>query len=564
MVSYIIGFILVLIVLIIVGLFFRKTIYDQVDKLEAWKMDIMNRNVSGELQRVKVLRLSGEAQTMFERWKEKWDQILTRDMPDLEEHLFDAEEAADRFKITTAKKSLVTVEKILNDTEKSIENMFNELNDLLDSEKESKQIALELQPRIKELRNKLFHDLHAYGEAEKRFDSEIRHQKNQLDLFYQHTEEGNYYQARVLIEQIKAEFEALTERIDIFPAIYRRCRIELPDQITQLKNGIDQMNRDGYQIEHHNFNKELINMEELLKNYVDKMVETDDATVFEYVATVDERINEIYIILEDESKARVYVNKHLENFKTLISEAVDEFEETDEEVHNLQKTYYIEERDLELYANLQKWIHQLERQHQKISQDIETGELTYSSIKDELESSYQDLQKLKKSHEEFKEQIQMIRKDELEAKEKLDGLKKKLFEINRSLEKSNLPGIPSSTWNRIEEAEEKCTVVLAKLAEEPLDIGKVNRYLEDATASVESLIEKADRMIEQVYLIERIIQYSNRYRSQYPVLGLKLSEAEQMFREYKYDEALEVVSESLEEVEPGALQRLKMTVDASN
>lgn len=563
MAPYAIGFILIIIILIIIGLVLRKLIYDQVDKLEAWKMDIMNRNVSAELQRIKALRLAGETQTKFESWKETWDQIYTRDLPDIEEHLFDAEEAADRFNIPSAKRSIQTVEQTLNKTEKTIENMFNELDELLDSEKQSRKLAEEVTLHMKNLRNTLLQDLYAYGEAEQRFATEIREHKNKLEHYHYETEQGNYYEARQIVNQIKLDLDDLHERIDAFPSIYRQCKVELPDQIDQLKNGIEQMKNDGYKIEHHNFQKELRELETQLSAYVKRIEETDDQSVFDFVITIDERIQEIYALLEDESKARSYVDKHLEKFQSLITEVVDDFKSTDEEVSDLQKTYYLEGNDLELYANLAKWIHELERQYEKIKQDLEAEKQTYISLKDELEVTYQDLEKLKESHEDFKEQIRTIRKDEIIAKEKIVSLKRDVFETNRQLQQSNLPGIPSTIWNRMDEATDKCEQVLAKLAEEPLDMGQVNHALDAASTSVEGLIEQTDRVIEQAYLIERVIQYANRYRSQYPILSAKLSEGEQMFREYNYEQALELVSESLEEIEPGALKRLEVKIKVS-
>ncbi|HHU19632.1 MAG TPA: selenide, water dikinase [Bacilli bacterium] len=560
MVPYIIGFILIIIALIITGLIFRKFIYDRVDKLEAWKMDIMNRNVTAELQRVKALRLAGETQTKFESWKETWDRILTRDLPDIEEYLFDAEEAADRFKVPSANKSLETVEQILTNTEKMIENMYSELDDLLDSEKQSRKLAEEVIPQLKSLRNILLQNLHAYGEAEARFEAEINDHQKRLEHFYYESEQGNYYEARQIINDIQQALIDLEDRLESFPAIYRQCKVDLPEQIHQLKNGIEQMKEDGYQIEHHNFQKELRDLEEQLVVYVTRIEEQDDQTVFEFVVTIEERIQEIYAILEEESKARSYVDKHLQTFEKLIEEVVDDFKVTDEEVTNLQKTYYLEGSDLELYENLEKWVHQLERQHIKIKQDLADEEQTYKSLKDDLEVNYQDLQKLKEAHLEFKDQISTIRKDEIEAKEKIQLLQRKLFEINRDLEKSNLPGVPSFILNQMEEATDKCNQVLERFTEEPLDMGKVNHSVKEATSSVESLVEQTETMIEQAYLIERIIQYANRYRSQYPVLSTRLSEAEKLFRECQYEQALEVASESLENIEPGALSRLEIKV----
>ena len=78
--DYVIGFILVIIVIIIVGLLLRKRLYDSVDYYESWKLDIMNRNVAQELSKVKELNLEGETKENFEEWKDKWDNILTNDL----------------------------------------------------------------------------------------------------------------------------------------------------------------------------------------------------------------------------------------------------------------------------------------------------------------------------------------------------------------------------------------------------------------------------------------------------------------------------------------------------
>src|SRR5690625_34874 len=126
---YIIGVILFIIALIIVGLILRKRVYDVVDRYEAWKMDIMGRNIAGELSRIKELNLSGETQAKFESWKERWDQIVTKELPDIEEHLFDAEEAADRYRFTKAKKTLNETEKVLLSIEADIEKILKEVDD---------------------------------------------------------------------------------------------------------------------------------------------------------------------------------------------------------------------------------------------------------------------------------------------------------------------------------------------------------------------------------------------------------------------------------------------------
>lgn len=559
-VAYIIGFILIIIALIIVGLILRKKVYDEVDRLEAWKMDIMNRSVTKELQRVKALNLSGETQEKFESWKETWDQILTRTLPDIEEFLLDAEEAADRFRMGTAKKNLKAVEQTLNDIEETIERMYTELDALLDSEKQSRKEVAEVLPLMKELRNLLIQNRHLYGQAEYRFEKEINEQQELLDEFYSASDSGNYYEARKIIDSIRQNLNLLFEKIEEFPIIYKKCKREVPDQIHELLIGIQEMKEEGYRIEHHNLEKELKGFQEQLEEQVELLEKKDVDDLYSMIETIEERISEIYLLLEKEAQAKTYLEKHLDPFDNLIQEVAADFDATNEEVTELQKTYYLEESDMELYRNLEKWIHQLERQYHQLTSDLEADKETYISMRDQLESSYQDLKKLKESHQEFKAQVRTIRKEELEAKKKIQQLKRELFDANRKLQKSNLPGVPSFVWNTLDEATEKSEQVLEKLAQQPLDMGAVSHALKEAEISVQTMLEKTNLLIEQAYLVERVIQYANRYRSRYPLLAANLLEAEELFRSYAYEQALETATHALEEIEPGAIKRLESRI----
>src|SRR5699024_12490636 len=93
LIAYSNGIILVIIAIIIVGLIERKRVYDVVERQESWKLDIMDRDIAVQLGQIKELNLSGETQEKFESWKERWETIVTKESSDIEEVLFDAEEA---------------------------------------------------------------------------------------------------------------------------------------------------------------------------------------------------------------------------------------------------------------------------------------------------------------------------------------------------------------------------------------------------------------------------------------------------------------------------------------
>lgn len=559
--SYIIGVVLIAITVIIIGLILRKRVYDRVDQLEAWKMDMMHRQVSAELQRVKALNLSGETQDKFEYWKETWDHILTRELPDIEEYLFDAEEAADRFRVQRAKKNLSTVESILNKNEDTIKTILQELEDLLDSEKQSRQAIEDVTPILRELRHILLENRHLYGPAEQRFEKALDEQQQSVDAFYEMCDDGNYFEARQHVEKIKVNLDAIGLQIDEFPLLYKKITRDLPDQIQELKNGIKEMKREGYRINDEGLLNELREMDKSVKAYINQIEQADSPAIYDWLSAAEDRIQEIYLMLEKEAKSKHYLDKHVDQFTKEVQEALQEFDATDEEVKTLQQTYLLEGSDLELYENLEKWMHQLEKEHNQLLNSLSIVKQSYLSLKEQLELNQSELKKFNQSHVDFREQVRSIRRDELEAQQLVETKKRELFNLEKRLEKSNLPGVPSSTKQQCVANHQLINSIHDLLKEQPLNMGQVSIKIKELRSNVDILSEKVQLMIEQAYLTERVIQYANRYRSQYPMLQAKLLEAEQLFYQEQYEAALELSAQALEEVAPGAVQRLEERIE---
>ncbi|WP_163538106.1 septation ring formation regulator EzrA [Gracilibacillus sp. YIM 98692] len=555
--EYVIGVILIIIAVMIVGLIFRKKVYDSVDRLEEWKMDIMNRNVTSELAKVKQLNLSGETQEKFEGWKENWDIILTSDLPDIEEYLMDAEEASDKFKIRTAKKQLQIVEETLQSIENNIEDMYKELDHLLDSEKYAREQIDELSPRIKELKKYLLHNRTHFGKAELSFETILFQYEKKLMECAQLAEEGNYLEAQEALEELKEEINQLEEKMSAFPDILKKCKQILPNQLKELLKGMAGMSEEGYRVEQFGFEKELRQYEQVLVQSLRALENGEVTSVYDTFEQMEDRLNEMYLLLEKEAKSKSLVESHFPNVQQKYSELKVRFHEMKEEINRLQETYFVEESDLELFLSIEKWLDKLTNQLQQLEQDYQNKKNNHIEIRDQLDVISNELDNLEQAQEEFQEQIRDLRKDEVEAKKQMAELKTQLIHTNKKLEKSNIPGIPSFILNALEEASDKCEAVLIYLQKHPLDIGKVQHQLQEANKSVDQFVHQTELVLDQARLVEAAIQYGNRYKRDYPVLAAQLKEAESLFRNYKYEMALEVAVKALEEVDPNAMVKIE-------
>ncbi|MGM8365848.1 septation ring formation regulator EzrA [Virgibacillus sp. W0181] len=560
--AYIIGVILAIIVLIIIGLILRKRVYETVDQHESWKLDIMNRNVAAEIARMKNLNLSGETKEKFEMWKDRWEYIVTKELPDVEEYLFDAEEAADRYRFRTANKILRKIEQVLHSIEKDIGQILLELEELLKTEEESRKEVEQLQPLIKDLRKTLSQNRFQYDKAEVRFDVEIDELEDELKEYYEQVASGSYSEAKEIVNQLNERINELEKELNEFPEIYRLCRHDLPAQLDDLHAGLRSMKEEGYRVEHLGFEKEINDYQSRLLDCVHALEKSGTEEVKKTLPELEERIQEMYQLLEKEALAKNYLETKIPGYQSTLSEFSNLFQGTKEEVEQLRSAYYFEDHDTEKYLTLEKMIDQLNNQLQEIKEDMDNKSLAHSELRNRLEEGFAQLEKLQEEHEQLKKRINNLRKDELEAKEKLTEMRDQIQYIHRKLTKSNIPGVPNYIWNLMESAIEKNDRVFQALEKQPLDISAVQQALSKANKAVSEAMDKTDVMLEQAYLTEQVIQYANRYRSAYPVLAGKLHESERLFRSNEYELALEQAAAAVEEIEPGALKKIEKNQEA--
>lgn len=555
--EYIIGIILLIIVVIIVGLLLRKRLYDSVDYYESWKLDIMNRNVAQELSKVKELNLEGDTKANFEEWKEQWDTILTEKLADVEELLYDTEHAADRYNFPAAKKSMKQIEETLMKIEKKIEKILTELNELLETEEENRKEVAELEPLLGDLRRKLSQNRYKYDRADIRFEVEFDEIDQEFQKYNELIEEGNYIQAKEIVVHVKKRIEALQIEVEEFPALYKKCKQELPTQLDELSRGLREMREEGYFIDHLDLSREINEFQTRLIDLVGTLEREGTEKAKQASPEMEERIAEMYQLLEKEAIAKNFVETKMPSYEKALDSFETHFLKTKLEVEQLKETYYFEDSDLEKYMALEKMISQLKSKLLEFNDRVEANNYAHSKIRTELEESFQQLEVIEEEHEEFKNRIQTLRKDEIEAREQLKTIHDTLYKTTRKLRNSNIPGVPNHIWTMIEEATNKSDQVLKALDNHPLDILQVQQTLSETKSIVEHAIEQTNTMLDHASLTEQVIQYANRYRSTNQHLAHKLAESEQLFRKAEYELALETAANAVEEVEPGALKRIE-------
>jgi septation ring formation regulator len=558
-VKFIYGFFILFLALFVVGYLIKKKYFKEMDRLEAWKIDIMNRPILDELSKVKRLNMTGQTEELFESWRNQWDDVVTVKLPDLEEMLFDAEEYIDRYRFQKAKAVQKDIFTKLEETDNQLKNILEELHELVGSEEKNSGEIEQLKELYRESKKMLLAHRHSFGSAEKSLEMQLFVVAQKFQEFDDKTENGDYLEAREVVLMIENKLGIIKNDMDLIPQFLIECQSLLPNQLSDINEGFREMTAKGYYLEHINVEKETERLKEKLMENLVFIEATEIEKAEDGIKEVKERIDILFDLLEKEVHAKHFVVTNEKAASDLLLSAQEENNHLSSEVIHVQESYQLSESDFEMQRTLEKELSTIYKHYDILNEKVKINETAQTVIGEELSKIKDALNVIREGQQAFEITLQALRKDELEAREQLKELTKRVGETVRLISKSNVPGLPSDYKYLLEDTNESIQNVRYQLEEKPLNISALNQYLEMAVLTVDKLANTTIELLENVMLAEKAIQYGNRYKSQYPSVSKGLCEAETAFRQYDYQEALEQVAASLEGIDPEALKRIKAT-----
>jgi septation ring formation regulator len=559
--QYVIAGIILILIVFLIGFFSRKKYYAEIDRYEAWKIDIMNKPVSDELSRVKQLNMTGQTEELFDGWRQGWDEIVAVQLPDVEELLFDAEEYTDKFRFNKTKEILARIHQVLTQTEEKIEQILNELNELVGSEEKNREEIQALQEEHRNSKKQLLAYRHTYGQTAKHIEAILDKLSEQINQFNDLTAQGNYLDAREIVLSLAEEMKDVSYKMETVPKLIIDCENLLPSQLSELEAGYVEMKDQGYTLDHIEVDKEVASLKDTLQHFNKNLEELQVEEVEEGIQEIKVKVESLYDLLEKEVHSKHFVEQYRDQTTEGLIKAKEDNDEIQSEISIVKQGYHLHEADLSTPSEIDKKIIQLSKRHEMLMHKEETNATAFSNLSDELKEIRNGLEELNQQQSEFSVYLQNLRKDELATREKIQELKKKVAEASRMISKSNVPGLPADYKDLLDEVHRKIEQVNASLTEKPLNMKFIQETLLGAEDTVDHFYTKTGDLIENVLLSEKIIQYGNRYRSKYSSVRDGLHTAEEAFRQYDYRKALEEAATTIEKVEPGALKKIEKMMD---
>ncbi|SIT85263.1 septation ring formation regulator [Edaphobacillus lindanitolerans] len=558
--KYLIIGIIVLIALIAIAFIFRRKHTAIIEKLEVQKMEIQHKPILEELTKVKQLNMNGETEERFEKWRSSWTEVMDDHMPAIDNLLFDAEESVDRLRFGKATKFEAEIEEKIAFCDKEMNRILDELSELIGSEEANRTEMEGLNESYKAARKNLLAHQHSFGNAAGPLEARLESINPRLVEYDELTASGNYLKARETVLGLATEARETFRLIEDVPVLLSEIQSKIPQAIRELRSGLREMEEQHYYLGHLRMDVRLNEMEEELDDLKAKLEALEAEEVKARIHSINEEINGFY----DHLEAEVYARKYVEDNELPVGDRLAELgtftRTTADEARFVQQNYRLSDQEAAVPEEALEKLEGMEKRFMLLSDRIAHGQSAYSTLQEELQEIAAETESLMQEQDDYAERLKGLRVDETKAREQLDELVRILQNTDRKLYRANTPGIPEEMDARLEEAEEHLFVVTRNLQDMPLNMALVNDNLEKAGQCVREVEEKAIEMLENVELIERLIQYGNRFRATNPAVDEQLAEAEEAFNQCRYGKALEDAATAVESVEPGAIRKIEVLV----
>lgn len=558
--NYIIIIVIVLLALFFIGFFTRRKHTAIIQRLENEKMQIQHYPIFEELTKVKALNMNGQTEEMFEHWRNMWTEVIDVHVIKIDSMLFDAEEYIDRFKFKKATIVEREIEQYIEKCEQSKNQIINELDELIGSEEKNRIEIEQLKEQYRSARKTLLAHQYSFGPALSSLEKLVEQITPKFDEFVSLTQEGNYLQAREIVLALNSESQNLFHLLNEVPTLLTEIQTKIPGAIHELRNGQREMEEQSFYLRHLELTEYLDKLEAELETLKKQLENLEVSIVAPRIAEINDEIEHYYDLLEKEVLAKNYVDKNCDHTFTSLNEVLRVTKEVNNETVYVQNSYHLSEKEAEIPKLGLKQLEVIQKRYELLVSRVREEKSAYSSLQEELIEISEEIDRIKDEQEQFSNRLKNLRIDENKARTQLDYLRKLLQDTDRQLNKANIPGIPEEMDARIEEAEEQLFIVMQSLQEVPLNMHLVHNNLQNAEKCIQEVNSHAKEMIENVMLIERMIQYGNRYRATNQRVHQLLLDAEEAFHQYRYIKALEDAAAAVEAAEPGAIKRIEELV----
>ena len=555
MVIFLISLIIIALVIYLGVYLFKRHKAKQIEVYQARVNEITGNSLEKELAEISKLNLSGDSLTEFEKVDKDYREIVNRKLPEISELLNDLRELNQHYQFGRTNHELKDVDEKLSGTAAQFEKIKEELKNIRKVTEEHQKAVEELSGKYKDLRKTLLAKSFSFGPSSDKLEEQLGELEQQFNDYTKLMESGDYVKSAKPLSDLQDATAEMEEKVEKIPPIFKNLKSVFPDQLKELNSAVDQLLKEKY-VFHEDLKKKLADIQKMVdKNFENlKKVDLKNATKLDEKLTTE--IDKVYDEIDQEYRARKVVEKNYNYYQDFVEHAERQEHELLIDLDRLSQNYELTHNEFEDAHDLQVQIQAIRKDFDNFTKQRSEG-VIYSDELKRQKDNIDKLTKIEKKQKEINDGVSNLWKEEKEAQKAVQGFDLEIHRMRRDVEKLNLPGLSREYTDYFFKVSDEIENLDDALGQIQINMDEITKALINTQSDLDVLGDKTKEIIDCATLSEEFLQYANRYRTRYPEVEEAYKKASQLFnKEYNYVDALDTISNAVEEVEPGAYKRI--------
>ncbi len=497
--------------------------------------------IENELVKVETLIKNEKLEEQYKTWQERFQKIKDENVVNLNEIVLKLDsqnvENFDELK-EDAKRELYKAKFLLS-------ALLEEIEDVNMSEEKYRTLIIKLKTKYRELKD--YYDEHKeeYGELENVVEMQFENIEKRFQIFEEFMETNDYSEVIHIVKSIDLMLEHMQEVVKKLPDLVIVAHKIIPLKIEELTDIYEKMILDNYNLKELNV---AVNLENALKS-TNELVEKVKGLNFkdveiEFEAIVD-YLDDLFKVFETEQLSRKEYSKLKNLFENKLLKTNKIVSSVYKELDSIKSMYNLKAEELDSLNVIKTRLMEVNDRYKKIVTELKNQDTNFLNAHKELLDTNTLLIEISDDLDKLLKSLGNMYEDEQRAREQLNEIEKLLRDSKCILNKYKFPSVNKELYVEIKEANEAVFEVIKELKEKPIKINTLNTRVDTARDLALKVYTHVSDMLKKMQVIEEIIVFANKYRSDSEIISDNLNKASNFFFQGNYNKSLEILEKSL-------------------
>ena len=531
----------------IVFLFFSKKRNDKklkqkiIEELDYNKNILDTYPIENELVKVETLIKNEKLEEQYKIWQERFQKIKDENVVNLNEIVLklDTQNVENFNELKEdAKRELYKAKFLLS-------KLLEEIEDVNMSEEKYRTLIIKLKAKYRELND--YYEAHKkeYGELENVVEMQFENIEKRFQIFEEFMETNDYSEVIHIVKSIDLMLEHMQEVVKKLPDLVIVAHKIIPLKIEELTDIYEKMILDNYNLKELNVATNLENALKSTNELVEKVkglnfkdVEVEFEAIVEYLDDLFKVFETEQIARKEYSKLKILFEKKLIKTNKIVSSVYKELD-------SIRSMYNLKAEEIDSLNVVKTRLMEVNDNYKKIINDLKSKETNFLTANKELIDVNSILIELSDDLDKLLKSLGNMYEDEQRAREQLNEIEKLLRDSKGILNKYNFPSVNKELFIEIKEANEAVYEVIKELKEKPIKINTLNTRVDTARDLALKVYTHVNDMLKKMEVIEELIVFANKYRSESEIISDNLNKASNFFFQGNYNKSLDVLEKAL-------------------